>query len=67
MTEKKSTPKATIDIAGEELESFDVVKTYMTEKLPGVAFKQADVLRYALHLASDTVTGIKESETIQGQ
>jgi len=59
-----STPHATIDIAGDELDSINILKTYMAEQLPGVSFKPADIVRYALHLAADTVAAIKESETI---
>lgn len=56
----KQTPKvrsATIKLEGKAKDDFEIVKAHCNETLPGIIPDNADVIRYALHVAAMAARG----------
>ncbi|RDH86401.1 MAG: hypothetical protein DIZ78_09540 [endosymbiont of Escarpia spicata] len=67
MTEKKkSHPTMTVTLTDKPGTDFETVKTHIKEILPGVEVNAASVGRYALHLAAETISDLKQSEIVPG-
>lgn len=62
-TEAKKKPEvrsATIKLEGKSKADFEIVKSHCTDTLPGIIPDNADVMRYALHIAAVVAQGEAE-------